>query len=706
MNCKYYILVFWVALFAACSSKSNQDAIAEGGMYFTRHIEKFVIKTDWNEVEHQKQLMRHAAKENDFMLLHYYLLMLNDGAGEKNLDKSLLYIDSLEQLYPLVNKDFQKAFEVHYINSLCQKASIVFAQNKYYQAYDLYYNVKNWHEHNRQPVATNHFLFTMGISSYEQKLYDKAAFFFKKQLDNLVSTPKTDTILEPHYRYYFTQQTFNNIGLSYTKLNKLDSAESYCKQGLQFIEAAKNGAIKNYELHNDHYNVCLAVTIGNLAKIYALQGKTDDAIAAYKKSIYLTLDVPQILPSSSRDTLDACVSMIQLAELYYTIKDEKQFKETVQKVNTIVSYNLLGHGFFINNGYVLGSLKVNYWYNTMQKNDKAALYYLNRYVSYKDSIELVQKEGKDRNLIQALEIKGKEDEVNKLKLTSKIDRLYLLGIVLIAIVIAFVAFLFYRSNKKEKQTNKLLSTLNNEIKQQQKETAFAHEQALEANKDKDKILHIVAHDLRNPLTGIATLADIMLEDVEEAKQQNILKTISSSSKRATQLVNELVSNQYNKQQQLSLEIISLNKLVQQILPLFKHKADQKNIQLKQILPPNEIIVLADWAKLERVVNNLLHNAIKFTSIGGSVQVVLEVKNEKVLIHINDSGIGMSNEILKGLTNAKSTLVRAGTNGEKSYGLGWNICKQIVEAHNGKLYIESKENIGTTVSIEFAITTNA
>ena len=167
-----------------------------------------------------------------------------------------------------------------------------------------------------------------------------------------------------------------------------------------------------------------------------------------------------------------------------------------------------------------------------------------------------------------------------------------------------------------------------------------------------------------------------------------------------------MSNQYNKHQQLSLEIISLNKLVQQILPLFKHKADQKNIQLKQILPPNEIIVLADWAKLERVVNNLLHNAIKFTSIGGSVQVVLEVKNEKVLIHINDSGIGMSNEILKGLTNAKSTLVRAGTNGEKSYGLGWNICKQIVEAHNGKLYIESKENIGTTVSIEFAITTNA
>jgi signal transduction histidine kinase len=344
---------------------------------------------------------------------------------------------------------------------------------------------------------------------------------------------------------------------------------------------------------------------------------------------------------------------------------------------------------------------MNYWYSIQQRNNEAALHFLNRYVNYKDSLDLLQKESKEINIIEALEVKSKEDEVNRLKLTNKIARLYFWGIVFIAVVVALIAFLFYRSSKKEKQTNKLLSNLNNEIKQQQKDTAFAHEQALEANRDKDKILHVVAHDLRNPLTGIATLADLMLENSEDEKQQEFLQTISSSSKRATQLVNDLVSVQYHKTDHLDLATISLNKLLQEVLPLFQYKASEKNISLQLDLPAEEISIWGDWVKLERVVANLLHNAIKFSNNRGEVKLSLEAKANKAFISVADNGIGMSREMADRLMNTKTSIVRDGTSGEKGYGLGWNICKQIVEAHSGKLLVDARENQGTTVTIEIA-----
>lgn len=699
---KQLLIVSFIAqiLFSSCTSSSNNKTqITEGDSYAVKYLNPLLKEGKLNQLEKQITLMRTHAIGNKYLLLQYYSIKQNQALSAKKMEQGILFADSLEILYKNVNKDFQKAFEMNYINSVCEKATILFTQHKYLQAYDIYYSVMEWQEQHRQPFVANFFLFNMGMNSYQQKLYDKAAYFFKKELETLATVSETDTLLNAQFKYYYTQQALSNIGLSYTKLNMLDSAYNYYQQALQYIDGAKNNAIKGFKLHEDDYHACLAVISGNLAKVYAKRGQVDSSVAAYKKSLYYTLDVPVSIPFFKRDTVDACLSLIQLSELYHNQKDYLNFKKSVKQLNELVPQNLSGHLLAINNDYVLGSFKINYWLNELEHNNKKAIFYLNRYLNYKDSLDLLQKEGTDKNIIQAFEIRTNEDKLNKLTLTNKINRLYIWGIVLIALVVSIAAILFYRSEKKEKRVNKLLSNLNNEIKQQQKETAFAYEQALEANKDKDKILHIVAHDLRNPLTGIATLADLILEEMEDDNQVEMLQAISSSSKRATQLVNDLVNTQHQKQEKIEFTKVCLNKLLFQLKPLFQHKAGEKNIDLTLNLPSTEIYVLANWSKLERVVSNLLHNAIKFCKNQGKVEIRLEQLDTKVFIHVEDNGIGMSENILTSLTNSKSSIVRDGTNGEKSYGLGWNICKQIVEAHNGKLLVTSKENKGTLVSIE-------
>jgi two-component system sensor histidine kinase CiaH len=104
---------------------------------------------------------------------------------------------------------------------------------------------------------------------------------------------------------------------------------------------------------------------------------------------------------------------------------------------------------------------------------------------------------------------------------------------------------------------------------------------------------------------------------------------------------------------------------------------------------------------------MLDNAIKFSSKNSAITVRIEEQNAIAKITINDKGIGMSEEVLVSLSDANTGIIREGTRGEKGYGLGWSICQQIIRAHKGKLVVSSKENLGTTITIELdTVTVNA
>jgi two-component system sensor histidine kinase VicK len=113
-------------------------------------------------------------------------------------------------------------------------------------------------------------------------------------------------------------------------------------------------------------------------------------------------------------------------------------------------------------------------------------------------------------------------------------------------------------------------------------------------------------------------------------------------------------------------------------------------------------------KFSRVLNNLLGNAIKFSHRKQQILVSADVQTERgtIIIKVQDSGIGIPEDLKSMIFDKFTKAGRKGTEGEKSLGLGMSIVKRIVELHNGRIWMESKENIGTTIFIELNLPKDA
>ena len=226
-----------------------------------------------------------------------------------------------------------------------------------------------------------------------------------------------------------------------------------------------------------------------------------------------------------------------------------------------------------------------------------------------------------------------------------------------------------------------------------------------SNKDKDRILRVVAHDLRNPISGIAAIAQTLSTNEHEInQQQQLIQLIESTSSNSLLLINELLqSNTTNEI--LNLQNANLNTILKQCVELLQFKAKEKK-QTIEISLPNELITAnIDVEKTERVFSNLINNAIKFSSLNSVIKVELEKEQNLAVISVEDNGIGIPAEYVEHIFDAFTTLKRKGTEGEKSFGLGLSVCKQIIETHKGKIWAESKEGKGSTFYIQLPLNNN-
>jgi len=154
---------------------------------------------------------------------------------------------------------------------------------------------------------------------------------------------------------------------------------------------------------------------------------------------------------------------------------------------------------------------------------------------------------------------------------------------------------------------------------------------------------------------------------------------------------------------LKLENINIVEVVENIVLSTVDYVENKNISLIFDTEEEEIYTAIDYDKIERVVLNLLSNAIKFTKSGGSIAVNVKLKEDNVLIIVQDTGIGIPKDkqtsIFERFTQIDNSLSR---NADGS-GIGLSIVKSIVELHNGKIYLDSEVNKGSTFTVELPIT---
>ena len=225
---------------------------------------------------------------------------------------------------------------------------------------------------------------------------------------------------------------------------------------------------------------------------------------------------------------------------------------------------------------------------------------------------------------------------------------------------------------------------------------------IELNATKDKFFSIIAHDLRSPFNGFLGLTQIMVEELPRmtlSDIHSIVKNMRNSATNLFRLLENLLLWARMQQGKLSYdpEVIEIRQMVDDSLSMIKDSAKTKGIALVSEIP-EDVSVLADNNMLQTIIRNLLSNAVKFTNKGGKVKISAKVTlNQSVEISVKDSGIGMSPAMLCDLFRLDTKTNRRGTAEEPSSGLGLHLCKDFIERHGGKLWIESEEGKGSTFS---------
>jgi two-component system, sensor histidine kinase and response regulator len=228
------------------------------------------------------------------------------------------------------------------------------------------------------------------------------------------------------------------------------------------------------------------------------------------------------------------------------------------------------------------------------------------------------------------------------------------------------------------------------------------------NTTKDKFFSVIAHDLKNPFHSIIGFSEILKHEASNLTINEIesyASIIHESASQTLKLLENLLD--WARMQQGTIKYnpkpFYVFDALNSSLILAKDQARKKNISIENKVPAN-LIVNADENMLKAIFRNLITNAIKFTTAGGSVYITAEQTEAEVRIAFTDTGIGISEENINKLFNLGSNFTMHGTEKEKGTGLGLMICKEFVEKHGGKIKVESKEGIGSTFSISLPLRT--
>jgi signal transduction histidine kinase/ligand-binding sensor domain-containing protein/AraC-like DNA-binding protein/ActR/RegA family two-component response regulator len=272
---------------------------------------------------------------------------------------------------------------------------------------------------------------------------------------------------------------------------------------------------------------------------------------------------------------------------------------------------------------------------------------------------------------------------------------------LLLIVFTLVNFLTYRNRLKH------------ELILERKRAKQIHELDLM----KMKFFTNISHEIRTPLTLILGPVEKMLhQKLSEVEIKNHLSIVHRNAQQLLKLVNQLLDFRKLESGNLKLELKKgdIVSFINQIVKTFENLAQDKGIHLKMDSVQKEIFTFFDADKVEKIINNLLSNALKFTNRGGSVAVTIsliidntdnsqeEDRNKFIEIVVKDTGIGISesniDKIFRRFFQSQDTNSSAGT------GLGLALTKELVKMHHGRINVESKPNRGTrfTILLPFAI----
>lgn len=217
--------------------------------------------------------------------------------------------------------------------------------------------------------------------------------------------------------------------------------------------------------------------------------------------------------------------------------------------------------------------------------------------------------------------------------------------------------------------------------------------------EKDQIMNMLIHDLISPLSGIRSLTNLLLEkNVFSSQDHEMLSVINKTSLLLVEMINDLVALYLSSENTLVKKDVNIKTLLLQCASIIRHKAEEKSQEIAVKLE-EDLFACVDSKKMHRALSNLIGNAIKFSPVKSTIFLYAKKENGLLKLAVEDKGIGIPEELRSQLFDTFTKARRYGTEGEQPLGLGLSITKKIVEAHDGKIWFESKPDRGTTFFIE-------
>ncbi len=560
------------------------------------------------------------------------------------------------------------------------KGDIYFYKQQYNDAYAYYFKAKQIGADALDSCTASEYSFRLALVLYRQERYLDAARSF---IQSFYEGGNCTLLFN---NYFQMQQVLNNTGLSYYKAGLVDSAFNYYNKALQFI-TINSARFPERQLHNQ---MAKAVVMGNLADIYLQRENYSMAKRLLEQSI-------QINSIKGADIRDAQFSMIKLAELY---KRQLQYDSMYQTL-AIMAQSL----DTVHNPRATMTWNRMMWdYYRHVNNPGKSFQHLQKYTLLREELDRQNNELKAINLGQQIKMLEDEYQIERLKKDNELKNVYLLIFVLSSALAATIIYLVYKNLSRTRKNMTQLQQLHDHVNEQKQKLEAALLELDKKNQQQKRIMGVVAHDLRNPVASIFMLSDMILDDREDANGRKELVTlVKSSCQHSLNLIEEILeATKLDNLKELEKFPTSVNTLVSNTVEMMRMKAAGKNQSISLHLPHTDIVTRLNAENIERVLANLVNNAIKFSDEGAEIDVKLAKTDSGALVTVRDHGVGIPEHLQNKVFDMFTEARRQGTAGEATYGLGLSICRQIVAAHDGEIWLESETGNGSTFYVQLPI----
>ena len=237
-----------------------------------------------------------------------------------------------------------------------------------------------------------------------------------------------------------------------------------------------------------------------------------------------------------------------------------------------------------------------------------------------------------------------------------------------------------------------------ELERHAAELSRAYEELKESDRLKDELVQNVSHELRTPLTFVKGYVDLLMDGemgVVTSEQMEALHIVSEKTDVITRLIHDIMALQRIDAGNLQLEELAMADLIETAVAGHRLVANDKGIEVAHSLSEEKGVVMIDKGRINQVLDNLIGNAVKFSPDGGTITISLEDRGDEVCVTVSDQGIGLAEDQRERIFDRFYQIDGSAIRRFGGTGLGLAIVKRIIDAHHGRVWVESEVNRGST-----------